>query len=90
MNSMRLHDGRIPADYFALLRAVGNYGLIVNTIFGQFFNMQLALVISIVLSAISIPYYAKHKLWDTVIFIAFMMSINLTSALHGVPGCRDL
>lgn len=74
----------------ALLRAVGNYGLMVNTIFGQFFNMQAALFIGLVLSAISIPYYAKHKLWDTVIFITFMMCINLTSALHGVPGCPDL
>ena len=90
MSTPGLRSGCTPADCFALLRAVGNYGLIVNTIFGQFFNMQLALVISIVLSAISIPYYAKHKLWDTVIFIAFMMSINLTSALNGVPGCRDL
>ena len=90
MSTPGLRSGCLPADCFALLRAVGNYGLIVNTIFGQFFNMQLALVISIVLSAISIPYYAKHKLWDTVIFIAFMMSINLTSALNGVPGCRDL
>ena len=90
MSSLRLHNGRISVNCFALLRAFGNYGLIVNTIFGQFFNMQLALIISIVLSAISIPYYAKNKLWDTVIFIVFMMSINLASSLHGVPGCRDL
>jgi hypothetical protein len=60
----------------------------VNAIFGQFFNMQLALFIGLVLSAISIPYYAQNKLWDTVIFIVFMGTINLTSALHGVPGCR--
>ena len=72
----------------AFLRAVGNYGLVVNTIFGQFFDMKTALFIGLVLSTISIPYYAKHKLWDTVIFITFMMCINLTSALHGVPGCR--
>ena len=39
----------------------------VNTIFGQFFNMQAALFIGLVLSAIGIPYYAKHKLWDTVV-----------------------
>ena len=71
----------------SLLRAVGNYGLMINTIFGQFFNMQAALIIGLVLSTIGVPYYAKHKLWDTVIFIAFMMCINLTSALHGVPGC---
>ena len=75
---------------FGLLRAVGNYGLMANTIFGQFFNMQAALVISLVLSAISIPYYAKNKIWDTVAFIAFMMCINLVSALNGVPGCSDL
>jgi len=75
---------------YALLRAAGNYGLIANTIFGQFFNMQAALLISILLSAISIPYYAKNKLWDTVIFIVFMVCINLTSALNGVPGCSDL
>jgi hypothetical protein len=72
---------------YALLRAVGNYGLIVNTIFGQFFNMQAALFIGLFLSVISIPYYAKSKLWDTVIFIIFMMALNLTSALNGVPGC---
>ena len=75
---------------FVILRVIGNYGLIVNTIFGQFFNMQLALVISLVLSLMGIPYYAKNKLWDTVFFIAFMMSINLASALNGVPGCRNL
>jgi hypothetical protein len=73
----------------AFLRAVGNYGLIINTIFGQFFDMKTALLVGLVLSAVSIPYYAKHKLWDTVIFIVFMMCINLTSALHGVPGCNN-
>jgi len=77
-------------DNLALLRAIGNYGLIVNTIFGQFFNMKLSLLISIALSLISIPYYAKNKLWDTVIFIAFMMSINFASALNGVPGCNRI
>jgi hypothetical protein len=66
---------------------IGNYGLIANTILGQFFNMQLALFIGLALSLISIPYYAKNKLWDTVIFIAFMMALNLASALSGVPGC---
>ena len=74
----------------AFLRVVGNYGLMVNTIFGQFFNMQAALFIGLFLSVIGIPYYAKHKLWDTVIFIVFMMCINLASALNGVPGCPDL
>jgi hypothetical protein len=72
---------------FGLLRAIGNYGLIVNAIFGQFFNMQASLFVGLVLSVISIPYYAKSKLWDTVIFIVFMMALNLTSALSGVPGC---
>ena len=67
---------------------IGNYGLVINTIFGQFFDMKTALFIGLVLSAISIPYYAKNKLYDTVIFIAFMMALNLTSALNGVPGCR--
>ena len=70
------------------LRMIGNYGLIANTVLGQFFNMQLALFIGLALSCISIPFYAKHKLWDTVVFIAFMMALNLTSALSGVPGCR--
>jgi hypothetical protein len=70
------------------LRKIGNYGLVANTVFGQFFNLQLSLFIGLVLSLISIPYYAKNKLWDTVIFIAFMMALNLTSALSGVPGCR--
>ena len=78
----------MKTNRFALLRAVGNYGLIVNTVFGHFFNMQLSLVFSLVLSLISIPNYAKNKLWDTVIFIAFMMCINLASALNGVPGCE--
>ena len=78
------------SNNLALLRATGNYGLIVNTIFGQFFNMELSLIISIALSLISIPYYAKNKLWDTVIFIAFMMTINLASALNGVPGCNKI
>lgn len=72
------------------LRMIGNYGLIANTIFGQFFNMQLALLIGLALSLVSIPFYAQNKLWDTVIFIAFMMALNLTSALSGVPGCRAL
>jgi hypothetical protein len=77
-------------DNLALLRAIGNYGLIVNAVFGQFFNMELSLIFSIALSLISIPYYAKNKLWDTVIFIAFMMSINFASALNGVPGCNRI
>ena len=75
---------------YAVLRAVGNYGLIANTVFGQFFNLQASLFVSSLLGLISIPYYAKTKVWDTVIFIVFMMVVNLTSALHGVPGCPDL
>jgi hypothetical protein len=70
------------------LRVIGNYGLIANAVFGQFFNLQLSLFIGLALSLISIPYYAKHKIWDTAIFIVFMMAVNLTSALSGVPGCR--
>jgi hypothetical protein len=73
-----------------LLRVVGNYGLIANTIFGQFFNMQFALLIGVLLSATTLPYYIKHKLWDTVAFIAFINAVNLTSALSGVPGCRNI
>lgn len=72
---------------YGLLRAIGNYGLIANTIFGQFFNLQASLFVSLALSLISIPYYAKTKVWDTVVFIVFMMSVNLASAIHGVPGC---
>jgi hypothetical protein len=71
-----------------ILRAIGNYGLIANTIFGQFFHLQASLFIGLALSIISIPFYARTKMWDTVIFISFMMSINLVSALNGVPGCR--
>ena len=78
------------SNKLSLLRAIGNYGLIVNSVFGQFFNMELSLIFSIALSLISIPYYAKNKLWDTVIFIAFMMSINFASALNGVPGCNRI
>jgi len=78
------------SNHLALLRVIGNYGLIVNTVFGQFFNMELSLIFSIALSLISIPYYAKNKLWDTVIFIAFMMTINFASALNGVPGCNRI
>ena len=70
------------------LRQVGNFGLIANTIFGQFFHLQASLFVGLILSLISIPFYARTKMWDTVIFISFMMSINLTSALSGVPGCR--
>ena len=70
------------------LRKIGNYGLVANTVFGQFFDLRMSLFIGLALSLISIPYYAKNKLWDTVIFIAFMMTLNLTSALSGVPGCR--
>ncbi len=70
------------------LRQVGNFGLVANTIFGQFFHLQASLFIGLFLSLISVPFYAKTKMWDTVFFIAFMMVINLTSALNGVPGCR--
>lgn len=70
------------------LRQVGNFGLIANTIFGQFVHLQASLFIGLALSLISIPYYAKAKMWDTVMFILFIMIINLTSAVNGVPGCR--
>lgn len=72
------------------LRALGNYGLIVNTVFGQFFNLQLSLFISVFLSAVTLPYYLKHRLWDTVTFIVFINVVNLAGALNGVPGCPDL
>jgi hypothetical protein len=70
------------------LRQAGNFGLIANTIFGQFIHLQASLFVGLALSLISIPFYAKTKMWDTVIFICFMMAINLTSALSGVPGCK--
>lgn len=72
---------------YQFLRIAGNYGLIANTIFGQFFDLRMALFISLGLSLISIPFYVRARIWDTVVFIAFMMAVNLTSALHGVPGC---
>lgn len=72
---------------YQYFRIVGNFGLIANTIFGQFFNLQASLFISLALSLISIPFYAKARIWDTVVFIAFIMTVNLTSALRGVPGC---
>ena len=71
-----------------VLRQAGNFGLIANTIFGQFIHLQASLFVGLALSLISIPFYAKTKIWDTVIFICFMMAINLTSALSGVPGCK--
>jgi len=71
-----------------LLRQIGNWGLIVNTLYGQFFNIESSLYIGLALSMISIPFYAKTKMWDTVVFIAFMTTINLLSAIHGVPGCK--
>jgi hypothetical protein len=49
---------------YDLLRKLGNYGLIANTIFGQFVNLQMSLVVSAVLGLISIPYYAKTKVPD--------------------------
>jgi hypothetical protein len=48
----------------------------------------MSLVVSAVLGLISIPYYAKTKVWDTVIFISFIITVNLVSAMKGVPGCR--
>ena len=72
---------------YKYFRIVGNFGLIANTIFGQFFNLQASLFISLALSLISIPFYAKARIWDTVMFIVFIMTVNLTSALRGVPGC---
>ena len=72
---------------YDLLRKLGNYGLIANTSFGQFVNLQMSLVVSAVLGLISIPYYAKTKVWDTVVFISFIITVNLISAMKGVPGC---
>jgi hypothetical protein len=71
-----------------ILRQAGNFGLIANTIFGQFVHLQASLFVGLALSLISIPFYAKTKMWDTVLFIGFMMVINLISALSGVPGCK--
>jgi hypothetical protein len=72
---------------YDLLRKLGNYGLIANTLFGQFVNLQMSLVVSAVLGLISIPYYAKTKVWDTVVFISFIITVNVISAMKGVPGC---
>jgi len=72
----------------ARLRAFANYALVANTIFGQFVHMQAALFISVLLSLLTLPFYARSRMWDTVVFICFMVAINLSGALSGVPGCR--
>lgn len=71
----------------SILRAVGNYGLMVNTIFSLYFNLQTGLFIGLGLSALCLPFYIKTKMWDTVAFIIFMMIINFGAAASGVPGC---
>jgi hypothetical protein len=73
----------------SLLRALGNYGLIVNTVFGQFVNLRVGLFVSVLLSFTTLPYYVKHKLWDTVAFIAFINAVNLASVIYGIPGCHS-
>ena len=72
----------------SLLRALSNYGLIVNAVFGIYGNFQLSLLFNVILSALCVPFYAKVKLWDTVAFITFMMAINLSGFLLGTPGCK--
>jgi hypothetical protein len=72
------------------LRIIGNYGLIANTIFGQFVNLRIGLCIGIFLSLTTLPYYVKHRLWDIVAFIAFINAVNLASAISGIPGCHNI
>jgi hypothetical protein len=72
----------------SFLRALGNYGLMVNTMFGLYFHMQTGLYVGLVFSSFCLPFYIKTKMWDTVIFIAFMSVINLGAAVSGVPGCK--
>ena len=71
----------------AKLRVISNYGLILNTIFGIYGHFQWSLGISVLLSAMCVPFYARVKLWDTVAFIAFMMAVNLSGFIYGTPGC---
>jgi hypothetical protein len=71
----------------AKLRLISNYGLIINTTFGIYWHFQWSLGIGVLLSALSVPFYSKAKLWDTVAFITFMMAVNFSGFIYGTPGC---
>ena len=70
------------------MRQLCNYGLVVVALFSLFVNMKWGLVYNVGLSLLCLPYYAKTKMWDTVFFIAFMITVNSFGIIAGVPGCK--
>ena len=61
----------------AKLRVASNIGLILGQCVLLFVAKDMGLIIIVCSSLLSVPFFMKEKMWDVLVLIVFMQTINL-------------
>ena len=60
------------------LRVISNVGLIVGQCLLLFVSRDVGLVVIIISSLLSFPFFLHTRMWDVLLLMTFMLIINLT------------
>ena len=58
------------------LRVLSNLGLIIGQCVLLFASRELGLLLCIVSGLLAVPFYFKGRMWDVLVLIAFLQTIN--------------
>ena len=61
-----------------LMRVVGSISVIVAYFVILHINVLAGVIINFIADLISIPYFAKTKVWDVVIMLSFLLAISIS------------
>ncbi len=61
----------------ARLRIVSNIGLILGQCILLFASREVGLIVIISSSVLSFPYFLHEKMWDVIVLMIFMSTINI-------------
>ena len=74
-NRNRVHGMRVA------LRIASNVGLILGQIVLLFVSRDIGLCVIICSSLLSVPFFLKERMFDVIVLIAFMQTINVIGLL---------
>ena len=58
------------------LRVLSNIGLIISQCVLLFVSRELGLLLCIASGLLSVPFYYRGRMWDVLVLISFMQTIN--------------
>lgn len=85
-NRVRLHS-QTRRNYSRIarmkerLRVLSNIGLIVGQCVLLFASRDVGLIILILSSLLSVPFFLQERMWDVLVLMAFMFVVNVTGLL---------